>query len=326
MIKLGSHIIENPVMLAPMAGMSDLPFREICRAEGAGYAVGEMTASKPELRESRKSSTRWADERESGIRVVQILGADPAHMADAARYAADGGAHVVDINMGCPAKKVLNAACGSALMRDEPLVGRILDAVVNAVSVPVTLKIRTGWSREMKNALTIAKMAEAAGIAMLVIHGRTREDGFRGQAEYDTIREVKAAVSIPVVANGDIDGPGKALDVMRMTGADGVMIGRATYGNPWVMGAVAAALGTGPAWTEPDLVRRRATVLRHMALHFDYYGGQRGAVTIRKHLAHYLRAVPGSELFLPEILAERDPNRQTDLVRRAFDAAPDSSS
>ena len=211
-------------------------------------------------------------------------------------------------------------------MRDEPLVGRILDAVVNAVSVPVTLKIRTGWSREMKNALTIAKMAEAAGIAMLVIHGRTREDGFRGQAEYDTIREVKAAVSIPVVANGDIDGPRKALDVMRMTGADGVMIGRATYGNPWVMGAVAAALGTGPAWTEPDLVRRRATVLRHMALHFDYYGGQRGAVTIRKHLAHYLRAVPGSELFLPEILAERDPDRQTDLVRRAFDAAPDSSS
>ena len=170
MIKLGSHIIENPVMLAPMAGMSDLPFREICRAEGAGYAVGEMTASKPELRESRKSSTRWADERESGIRVVQILGADPAHMADAARYAADGGAHVVDINMGCPAKKVLNAACGSALMRDEPLVGRILDAVVNAVSVPVTLKIRTGWSREMKNALTIAKMAEAAGIAMLAVY------------------------------------------------------------------------------------------------------------------------------------------------------------
>lgn len=326
MIRLGAHTIENPVMLAPMAGMSDLPFREICRAEGAGYAVGEMTASKPELRESRKSSTRWADERETGLRVVQILGADPAVMADAARYAEAGGAHVVDINMGCPAKKVLNAACGSALMRDEALVGRILEAVVRAVSIPVTLKIRTGWSPSCRNALTIARMAEAAGIGMIVIHGRTREDGFRGCAEYDTIRDVKGAIGIPVVANGDIDGPEKALAVMRHTGADGVMIGRAAYGNPWIMGAVAAAFGTGSAWTAPNLERRRETVLRHMALHFDYYGGQRGAVTIRKHLAHYLRAVPGGEVFLPEILAERDPLCQTDLVRRAFDAAHDSSS
>lgn len=303
-----------------MAGMSDLPFREICRAEGAGYAVGEMTASKPELRESRKSSTRWADERESGLRVVQILGADPVVMADAARYAEDGGADVVDINMGCPAKKVLNAACGSALMRDEALVRSILNAVVSAVSIPVTLKIRTGWSSSMRNAVAIAQMAEDAGIGMVVVHGRTREDGFRGQAEYETIRQVKMAVSIPVIANGDVNGPQKALDVLKLTGADGVMIGRAAYGNPWIFGAVSAALGTGPAWVPPGFTRRRDTILRHMSLHFDYYGGQRGAVTIRKHLAHYLREMPGSTKVLPDIFAEPDPCRQADLVRRFLDA------
>lgn len=321
MIRLGPYQIDNPVMLAPMAGMSDLPFREICRAEGAGYAVGEMTASKPELRKSRKSMTRWADERETGLRVVQILGAVPVQMADAARYAEAGGADVVDINMGCPAKKVLNAACGSALMKDELLVADILEAVVAAVSIPVTLKIRTGWSREHKNAVSIARIAETAGVQMLVVHGRTREDGFRGDAEYDTIRLVKESVSIPVIANGDIDGGAKALAVLKATGADGVMIGRAAYGNPWVFGEVSAAIGTGTVWMPPTLEARCKTMLRHMKLHFDYYGGQRGVVTIRKHLAHYLRGVPGGEAALPELLAERDPDRQTDFVRRFFEVA-----
>ena len=186
-------------MLAPMAGMSDLPYREICRAHGAGYAVGEMTTCQPQFRTSRKSATRWACDAELGLRVVQLLGADPAMMADAARYAEDSGAQVVDINMGCPAKKVLQTACGSALMKDEALVARILEAVCAAVSVPVTLKIRTGWDREHRNALAIAGIAEQTGVAMLTIHGRTREDGFRGEAEYETIRTVKAAVSIPVI-------------------------------------------------------------------------------------------------------------------------------
>ena len=183
-------------MLAPMAGMSDLPYREICRAHGAGYAVGEMTTCQPQFRTSRKSATRWACDAELGLRVVQLLGADPAMMADAARYAEDSGAQVVDINMGCPAKKVLQTACGSALMKDEALVARILEAVCAAVSVPVTLKIRTGWDREHRNALAIAGIAEQTGVAMLTIHGRTREDGFRGEAEYETIRTVKAAVSM----------------------------------------------------------------------------------------------------------------------------------
>lgn len=306
-MKLGPYSIDVPVMLAPMAGMSDLPYREVCRSLGAGYAVGEMTTSKPQFRESRKSATRWASDEESGLRVVQLLGADPVMMADAARYAVDSGADVVDINMGCPAKKVLQTACGSALLRDEALVGRILDAVVAAVSVPVTLKIRTGWDREHKNALSIAAIAEKAGIAMLTVHGRTREDGFKGEAEYDTIREVKASIGIPVIANGDIDSAEKAVRVMAATGADGVMIGRASYGNPWIFSEVSAALGFAERAVKPDSAERRRVILMHMRRHFDYYGGDRGAVTFRKHLIHYFKGIPGSDAALKTLVTERNP-------------------
>lgn len=306
-MKLGPYSVDVPVMLAPMAGMSDLPYREVCRSLGAGYAVGEMTTSKPQFRESRKSATRWASDEESGLRVVQLLGADPVMMADAARYAVDSGADVVDINMGCPAKKVLQTACGSALLRDEALVGRILDAVVAAVSVPVTLKIRTGWDREHKNALSIAAIAEKAGIAMLTVHGRTREDGFKGEAEYDTIREVKASIGIPVIANGDIDSAQKAVRVMAATGADGVMIGRASYGNPWIFSEVSAALGFAERAVKPDFVERRRVILMHMRRHFDYYGGDRGAVTFRKHLIHYFKGIPGSDAALKTLVTERNP-------------------
>ena len=306
-MKLGPYSIDVPVMLAPMAGMSDLPYREVCRSLGAGYAVGEMTTSKPQFRESRKSATRWASDEESSLRVVQLLGADPVMMADAARYAVDSGADVVDINMGCPAKKVLQTACGSALLRDEALVGRILDAVVAAVSVPVTLKIRTGWDREHKNALSIAAIAEKAGIAMLTVHGRTREDGFKGEAEYDTIREVKASIGIPVIANGDIDSAQKAVRVMAATGADGVMIGRASYGNPWIFSEVSAALGFAERTVKPDSAERRRVILMHMRRHFDYYGGDRGAVTFRKHLIHCFKGIPGSDAALKTLVTERNP-------------------
>lgn len=322
-MRIGPYELANPVMLAPMAGMSDWPFREICKAMGAGYAVGEMTASKPELRDTRKSRSRWAHEHETGFKVVQLLGADPHLMAEAARYAEAGGADVVDINMGCPAKKVLQAACGSALMRDEPLVGRILNAVVGAVSVPVTLKIRTGWSDAMKNAVSIARIAQNEGVAMLTVHGRTREQGFRGSAEYETIRAVKRAVAIPVIANGDIDGPEKARFVMSVTGADGVMIGRAAYGNPWIFRDVAAALGfreDPAAGRPPSLEERRDVLRRHIALHFDYYGDQRGAALFRKHLTHYFSGLPEArEAGLEELLRLDGASAVAEGVERLFE-------
>lgn len=318
-MKLGPYSIDVPVMVAPMAGMTDLPYREICRLLGAGYAVGEMTISKPEFRESRKSATRWACEEESGLRVVQLLGADPRMLADAARYAADSGADIVDINMGCPAKKVLQTACGSALMKDEKLIAEILSAVVDAVAIPVTLKIRTGWDRAHKNAVSVARIAEDAGVAMLAVHGRTREDGFRGQAEYETIRAVKAAVGIPVIANGDIDSGEKARTVLAETGADGVMIGRASYGNPWIFAEVGAALGYFPARRAPDFAERRRVVLEHLRRHFEYYGEPRGTVTVRKHLTHYLRGYPGSDQVLQALFSERDAVRMTRLLETWFD-------
>lgn len=317
-MQLGPHTITNPVMLAPMAGMSDLPFREICRELGAGYAVGEMTTSKPELRESRKSAGRWAQETETGLKVVQLLGADPRLMADAARYAADTGADVVDINMGCPAKKVLQTACGSALLRDEARVAAILDAVVAAVDIPVTLKIRTGWSAENRNALSVAKRAEEAGVAMLVVHGRTGEQGFRGEAEYETIRAVKESVSIPVIANGDVDSPEKAEAVLRATGADGLMIGRASYGNPWLFGAVSARLGFGGRAVEATPRERRRVVLRHLEKHYAHYGCEQGVRTARKHIAHYLKLIPGGSDALPAILRAQTSDDQFGLTDAFF--------
>ena len=318
-MQIGPHTIENPVMLAPMAGMSDLPFREICRELGAGYAVGEMTTSKPELRESRKSATRWAQTEESGLKVVQLLGADPELMADAARYAEATGADVVDINMGCPAKKVLQTACGSALLRDEARVVAILNAVVAAVDIPVTLKIRTGWSQKNRNAVTIARHAEEAGIAMLVVHGRTGEQGFRGDAEYETIACVKDAVGIPVIANGDIDSPEKAESILKMTKADGVMIGRASYGNPWLFGAVSERLGFSGRCVVPTASERRRVLLRHLEKHYAYYGPE-GVRSLRKHIAHYLKPLAGVEQALPAILRSNQAEEQKALIERFFDS------
>lgn len=318
-IRLGRRVIEPAVMLAPMAGVTDWPFRTICRAFGAGYCVGEMTASRADLRDTEKSRTRWVEAAEDGLKAVQILGADPAVMADAARAAQDAGADVVDINMGCPAKKVLSTACGSALMRDPELIDRILAAVTAAVSIPVTLKIRTGWSPEMKNAETVARIAEDRGISMLVVHGRTRADGFRGEAEYDTIAAVKAAVAIPVVANGDIDSGEKACFVLEKTGADGIMIGRAALGRPWLFQEVAAALAGRR--TEPlNRKQIRETVLKHARLHFDYYEGRRGWTAMRKHFAYYLRSLPDPEGLLAQILRAPDGETALALTERFFDA------
>lgn len=320
-MKLGPHELDPALMLAPMAGVTDLPFRTICREFGATYAVAEMTASRADLREKAKSLTRWVEQSEQGLKVVQLLGADPAVMADAARAAQDAGADVVDINMGCPAKKVLSSACGSALLRDEQLVARILEAVVGAVSVPVTLKIRTGWSPACRNALRIGAIAQSAGIAMLVVHGRTRADGFRGEAEYETIRAVKAALTIPVIANGDITTGEKALAVMRQTGADGVMIGRGALGRPWLFAEADAAL-RGEAPPRFDASHIRSIVLWHVALHFDYYEGRRGAASIRKHLAYYLRRLPDPGHRLPMLLREADPERIKSLIEAFFDVIP----
>jgi len=280
-MRIGPYELDAPLALAPMAGVTDRPFRELCREFGAGLVVGEMSASNPRLRDTRKSLLRRPHEDEPEPRAIQIVGNDPAEMADAARHGVDQGAQIVDINMGCPAKKVCQKAAGSALLGDERLVGRILDAVVGAVDVPVTLKIRTGLDAERRNAVTIARIAQAAGIRALAIHGRTRADLFRGEAEYDTLRAVREAVDLPLWANGDIDTPAKALAVLRHTGADGIMLGRAALGRPWLFAAMRAALEGRPADDAPDLSRKQAIILRHLeGLH----------PSTARHKAHVLRA------------------------------------
>ncbi|MEA3292317.1 MAG: tRNA dihydrouridine synthase DusB, partial [Pseudomonadota bacterium] len=262
-MKIGLHQLRNPVILAPMAGITDLPFRRLCRRLGAGMAVGEMLASNPDLRQTPKSRQRGRLIGEPGPVSVQIVGNDPGIMADAARFNAQRGADIIDINLGCPAKKVCRKLAGSALMKDEPLVARILAAVVEAVEIPVTLKMRTGWDPEHRNAVSIARIAEQAGIQMLAVHGRTRACGYRGRAEYETVCRVKNAVSIPVVANGDIDSPAKARQVFALTGADGVMVGRAARGSPWLPGRIAGALEQGADPRPPALAEQREIVLSH---------------------------------------------------------------
>ncbi|WP_417201914.1 tRNA dihydrouridine synthase DusB [Sutterella wadsworthensis] len=316
-MKIGPHEFKFPLMLAPMAGYSDRPFREIVREWGADYAVAEMTASREDLRCRAKSLTRWVERDEPGLHVVQLLGADPVVMAEAAKAAEDDGADVVDINMGCPARKVLNTDCGSALMKNECLTAEILEAVRAAVEIPVTLKIRTGWDREHKNAPEIARIAEECGIAMLVIHGRTRADGFRGDAEYDTIARIKAERGIPVVANGDIVSGVKAQAVLRACGADGLMIGRGVVGRPWLFAEVRAALeGRARKPLENGAVLRH--LLHHRAKHFDYYGARRGIVTFRKHLCAYLKPFSDPLELRPKLLRETDPQVQKALVEQFF--------
>ncbi len=293
-MQLGALGLSNGLIVAPMAGVTDRPFRALCRRFGAALAVSEMVSAQPGLRCTRKSRLRREHAGEPRPVSVQIAGADPAMMAEAARANVAEGAQIIDINMGCPAKKVCNVAAGSALLEDEPRVARILEAVVGAVGVPVTLKIRTGPSPERRNATRIARIAESAGVKMLAIHGRTRACGFRGEAEFDTIAEVKSRAAIPVIANGDIASPAEALRVLARTGADGLMVGRGAHGRPWIFRQIAQALAGEPP-AAPTLPEMRAVVLEHLDGLYALYGEAQGVRVARKHLAWYVRALPGGE-------------------------------
>jgi tRNA-dihydrouridine synthase B len=296
-VQIGPYTLRNNVFVAPMAGVTDRPFRQLCKQLGAGYAVSEMAASNPRLWASEKSSRRTDHAGEMEPKAVQIAGAVPEELAECAKFNVDRGAQIIDINMGCPVKKVCNNWCGSALLQHEDLVQRILEAVVRAVDVPVTLKFRTGWDRQNKNALSIARMAEQAGIAMLTLHGRTRADGYKGDAEYDTIAAVKAAVSIPVVANGDITTPEKAKFVLDHTGADAVMIGRAAQGRPWICREIDHYLRTGEHLPAPLVDEVRELMNEHLPAHYAFYGEYLGVRTARKHIGWYVQDLPGGEEF-----------------------------
>jgi tRNA-dihydrouridine synthase B len=289
MLQIGPYKLPNRVALAPMAGVTDLPFRRLCAELGAGLVVAEMISSNPRLRDSRKTRLRSRHDGEIAPRSVQIAGNDPAAMAAAAAYNVANGAQIIDINMGCPAKKVCRKAAGSALLADEPLVRRILEAVVAAVDVPVTLKIRTGPSPDARNGVTIARIAEDAGIAALAVHGRSRACAFRGAVEYDTIAAIVSATTVPVFANGDIDSPHKAAAVLEQTGAAGVMIGRAAQGRPWLCGQVARYLATGVAPPDPSPGRQLAIMRRHVEALHDFYGEYMGVRIARKHVGWYLQ-------------------------------------
>lgn len=302
-----------------MAGVTDRPFRQLCKELGAGYAVSEMAASNPKLWETEKSTRRTNHEGEMEPKAVQIAGADPQMLADCARHNVDKGAQIIDINMGCPVKKVCNAWCGSALLQHEALVGRILDAVVAAVDVPVTLKFRTGWDRANKNALNIARMAESAGIQMLTLHGRTRADGYKGEAEYDTIAAVKAAVGIPVVANGDITSPEKARFVLEYTKADAIMIGRAAQGRPWIFREIEHFLRTGQHLPAPLISEVRHLMCEHLLAHYAFYGEYLGVRTARKHIGWYVQDLEGGEAFRQQMNLLTSCDEQIAAVGQFFD-------
>lgn len=286
-MQIGSWVLPSRVVLAPMAGVTDRPFRILCRKLGAGLAASEMLTSDTRLWSTPKSRRRMSHEGEPEPRVVQLAGAEPEALAEAARLNVDQGAQIIDLNMGCPAKKVCGKLCGSALLRDESLVARILETVVSAVNVPVTLKIRTGWDREHRNGVSIARIAEACGIQALAVHGRTRADFYDGTAEYETIRAITSAVRIPVFANGDINAPQKAREVLDFTGADGVMIGRASHGAPWIFGAVNAFLSGGNSYSGLSRTEVRDIILAHLDSLYAFYGEETGVRVARKHLGWY---------------------------------------
>jgi tRNA-dihydrouridine synthase B len=317
---IGPYPIEPPVILAPMAGVTDRPFRQLCRRLGAGLAVSEMTTSDARLWHTEKSRLRMDHRGESAPIAVQIAGYDPAMMAHAARHNADEGAQIVDINMGCPAKKVCRVDAGSALLKDEALVARICTAVVAAAGVPVTLKIRTGYSRAQRNAVAIARIAQDCGIAALSVHGRAREDHYEGEAEYETIAAVKQTVKIPVVANGDIDAPEKARQVLDYTGADAVMIGRGALGNPWIFGEIAHYLETGRKLPPPSASEIGATLLQHLRELHEFYGEGRGLRVARKHIQWYCQGHPGSEALWATINRVECAAAQCALVSAFFES------
>jgi len=319
-MQIGPYRIDPPVLLAPMAGVTDKPFRVLCKRLGAGLCVSEMTTSDPRFWGTAKSRHRMDHDGEPSPVSVQIAGTVPEVLAEAARHNVAHGAQLIDINMGCPAKKVCNAWAGSALMRDEALVARILEAVVAAVDVPVTLKIRTGWAADAKNALAIARIAEAAGVQALAIHGRTRDQQYTGVAEYDTIAEVKAALSIPVIANGDIDTPEKAAEVLRHTGCDAVMLGRAAQGRPWIFRSVAHYLATGERLPEPTLVEVRDVLLGHLTHLHAFYGEPSGVRIARKHLGWYAKDRHENAAFRHVINRAETADTQLRLTREYFDS------
>ncbi len=318
-MKIGPYQLENNLILAPMAGISDHPFRSLCKQLGAGLAVSEMVASNPALREHKRTLLKADHKDEIGLRSVQILGTNPEQMADAARYNAERGAQIIDINMGCPAKKVCSVAAGSALLRDEALVKKILEAVVNAVDIPVTLKIRTGWDLHSRNAVDIAKIAENSGIAALTLHGRTRACKFNGQAEYETIKDVKLAVNIPIIANGDIDSAQKASYVLATTGADAIMIGRAAQGNPWIFKQVDHFLKTGKDLEKPSANDIHNTLLTHLEQLYSFYGNLSGVRIARKHIGWYFKHFDTISIETRNQLNQAiSPTKQLALINSAF--------
>jgi tRNA-dihydrouridine synthase B len=321
-MRIGPYSLANNVFVAPMAGVTDRPFRQLCRAFGAGHAVSEMVTSRKDLWNSLKTSRRANHEGEPGPVAVQIAGTDAQMMAEAAAYNIARGAQIIDINMGCPAKKVCNKWAGSALMQDEPLAIAIAEAVLAACAphgVPVTLKMRTGWSAEHRNAVRLARAFEAAGIQMLTVHGRTREQGYKGQAEYDTIAAVKAAVRIPVVANGDVDSPRKAREVLAATGADAVMVGRAAQGRPWIFREIVHYLGTGTELAPPLVAEVHRALVAHLQDHYALYGEFTGVRSARKHIGWYVRSLPEGEAFRMEMNTIEDSDTQLSAVNRFFE-------
>jgi tRNA-dihydrouridine synthase B len=327
-MRIGALELPNPLFVAPMAGVTDRPFRQLCKRLGAGYAVSEMVTSRPDLQSSLKTARRRDHHGETAPIAVQIAGTEPAMMAEAARLNIDHGAQVIDINMGCPAKKVCDVWAGSALMRDEGLALRIVEAVVAACAprgVPVTLKMRTGWCAAERNAVRLARAAEAVGVAMLTVHGRTRDQGYRGEAEYDTVAAVKAAVRVPVVANGDITSAAKARAVLAATGADALMIGRAAQGRPWIFREIAHELATGQRLAAPDTTQVRDWLVEHLHDHHSLYGEFTGVRSARKHIGWYVQGLPGAAAFRALMNRIDDTAAQVRAVRGFFDALAEHS-
>lgn len=329
-MKLGLHTLPNNLFVAPMAGVTDRPFRQLCKQLGAGYAVSEMIASNAMLWNSPKTLRRANHDGEVEPISVQIAGADPLVMAEAAVLNIDRGAQIIDINMGCPAKKVCNVASGSALLKDEVLVGKILQTIVSQVKkdhpqVPVTLKIRTGWDRNNKNAIKIAQIAVDSGIEMLTIHGRTKADLYHGEAEYETIAAVKNAVAIPIVANGDINSPEKAKKVLELTGADALMIGRAAQGRPWIFREINHFLNTGEYLPAPMINEIQGIMNHHLIDHYEFYGDYAGVRSARKHIAWYCKGLKGCHAFRHNMNTIDDCQKQLQAVNHFFDSLKEDS-
>jgi tRNA-dihydrouridine synthase B len=318
-MQIGPYQLKNNLIVAPMAGVTDKPFRQLCKKFGAGHAVSEMITSDQSLRAAKKSLNRANFDGELAPISAQIAGSDPAALAEAARYQVANGAQIIDINMGCPVKKVCNKLAGSALLQDEKLVGDILDAVVNAVEVPVTLKTRLGFANGAENIIRVAERAQAAGIAALAIHGRTREDMYNGNARYELIRAVKNTISIPVIANGDIDSPQKAAHVLNTTGADAIMIGRAAQGRPWIFREIAHYLATGEELPAPQVTEIRDVLLGHLDDLYKFYGEYSGCRIARKHIAWYTKGLHGSNEFRQAMYAEDSTAGQAAFTRQFFD-------